>query len=254
MHRPYARVLYVLGVTTPEQLLAMPLHAVTEVYGEAGLRERFALEVAELPGRSTMEDALVWAAALHADQRRTREPYLNHVLRVAIRILTYYRVADPEVISAALLHDAVEDQPWGMVGRAPDEGPRPVDESLAAVAARFGERTARLVAAVTNPEYTPDRDKDEQYLEHVRDSLAREPWARVLKLSDFTDNGVGVIHAVGPKLRRAAEKYAPVVPVLRDLLALPDTPLEPAVKEHIGRQLDLAESRFAVILADPPTA
>jgi (p)ppGpp synthase/HD superfamily hydrolase len=93
--------LYVLGVTTPEQLLAMPLHAVTEVYGEAGLRERFALEVAGLPGRSTMEDALVWAAALHADQRRTREPYLNHVLRVAIRILTYYRVTDPEVIGSA---------------------------------------------------------------------------------------------------------------------------------------------------------
>ena len=63
-----------------------------------------------------------------------------------------------------------------------------------------------------------------------------------------------VIHAVGPKLRRSAEKYAPLVPVLRDLLALPDTPLEPAVKEHIGRQLDLAESRFAVILAEPTTA
>ena len=42
--------------------------------------------------------------------------------------------------------------------------------------------------------------------------------------------------------------------MLRDLLALPDTPLEPAVKEHIARQLDLAESRFAVILAEPTTA
>ena len=233
-------------------LLAMPLHAVTEMYGEAGLRERFALEMARLPAadRSTMEDALAWAGALHAEQRRTREPYVNHLLRVTIRILCYYKVADPEVLAAAMLHDAVEDQPWAMVGRAPDDtAPPPQAEALAVLAERFGARTARLVGAVTNPVYDPGRDADEQYVEHLREALGAEPWARVVKLSDFTDNGVGVVHAVGPKVRRAAEKYAPVVPLLRSFLLLPDTPLEPAVKDHISAQLDLAESRFAVILA-----
>jgi hypothetical protein len=36
-----------------------------------------------------------------------------HLLRVTIRILSHYRVADPDVACAALLHDAVEDHSGG---------------------------------------------------------------------------------------------------------------------------------------------
>lgn len=82
-------------------------------------------------------------------------------------------------------------------------------------------------------------------------SLEREPWARVIKVSDFTDNGVGVIHTVGPKVTRAATKYRPLVPVFRDLVARPDTPLSAPVKQHILAQLDLAEERFSAILDQP---
>jgi hypothetical protein len=70
----------------------------------------------------------------------------------------------------------------------------------------------------------------------------------VIKVSDFTDNGVGVIHTTGPKVERSAVKYRPMVPVLRELVARPDTPLSGVVKEHIFGQLDLAEERFAAIL------
>jgi hypothetical protein len=45
-------------------------------------------------------------------------------------------------------------------------------------------------------------------------------------------------------------KYAPLVPILRDLIARPDTPLDAAAKEHILAQLDRAEGRFAAVL--PP--
>jgi len=116
------------------------------------------------------------------------------------------------------------------------------------LAERFGTRTAQFVAAVTNPQYDPGRDKDDQYREHVSASLEREPWARVIKISDFTDNGVGVIHTVGPKVARSAAKYRPLVPVFRELVARPDTPLSRLVKQHIFHQLDLAEERFAAIL------
>src|SRR5438309_1958705 len=89
----------------------MPLHAITSTYGEEGLRERFATEIAELPAddRRRLNRALDLAARLHADDRREREPYLNHLLRVAIRIMSHYDVHDTDVICAALLHDAVED-------------------------------------------------------------------------------------------------------------------------------------------------
>ena len=72
------------------------------------------------------------------------------------------------------------------------------------MATEFGPRVAELVAAVTNPEYAPDRDTNEQYREHVADSLRRNPWARVIKASDFTDNGVGLIHTTGPRLHNLA--------------------------------------------------
>jgi HD domain len=224
-------------------LAAMPLHAITALHGEAGLRERFALEIASFPeaGRLRIERALELAARLHAGDRRQREPYLNHLLRVAIRIIVYYHVRDADVICAALLHDAVEDHPGDL---APGGGQH---EALAAVAAQFGERVAQLVGAVTNPEFRPGPDRREQYREHVAASLETSPWARVIKASDFTDNGVGLIHTTGPRLERLASKYAPLVPVLAELIARPDTPLDDDVKEHILAQLDRARQRFAAI-------
>jgi HD domain len=231
-------------------LASMPLHAITSTYGEAGLRDRFAVEIASWPDadRRRMERALDLAGRLHARDRRDREPYVNHLLRVAIRIMSHYAVRDADVVCAALLHDAVEDHPAELAGSGVavlvEQGQ---SAALEAVAAEFGPRVAELVGAVTNPPYAPDRDEDEQYREHVADSLRDNPWARVIKASDFTDNGVGLIHTTGPRLYRLAGKYAPLVPVLRDLIARPDTPLDSAAKEHILAQLDRAADRFAAL-------
>jgi len=222
----------------------MPLHAITSTYGEEGLRARFAAEIQRWPEavRHRLNQALDLAGRLHAGDLRETEPYVNHLLRVAIRIMSHYGVRDADVACAALLHDAVEDHAAELAGG----GGQPA--ALAALAAEFGPRVAGLVAAVTNPEYAPDRNAHEQYREHVADSLRREPWARVIKASDFTDNGVGLIHTKGPRLRKLAGKYAPLVPVLRELIALPDTPLDAAARQRILSQLDLAADRFAAIL------
>ena len=110
------------------------------------------------------------------------------------------------------------------------------------LAGRFGGRTAALVAAVTNPEWEPGRDENQQYREHVLASLAASPWARVIKASDFTDNAVGIIHLTRPKLAKLARKYAPLVPALRELILRPDTPLETDVKDMIAAQLDAARN------------
>jgi (p)ppGpp synthase/HD superfamily hydrolase len=232
---------------TPRYLLSLPLHVVTEVYGEQGLRRRFQLEIASFTDaeQAVLERAFRLAERLHRDDRRAREPVLNHLLRVTIRIMCHYRVRDVEVLAAALLHDAVEDHPDELAGGAPED---PTTAALAVLARDFGPRVAELVGAVTNPEYDPARDKDAQYREHVAASLAATPWARLIKVSDFTDNGVGILYTVGPKVRRAAMKYTPLVPVLRELVARPDTPLSNDVKAHIAGQLDLAEQRFAAIL------
>lgn len=236
----------------PRMLLSMPLHAITEVYGEAGLRERFRLELETFPPgeRAQLVEALSLASRLHADDRRVREPYLNHLLRVAIRIIRYYHVRDVDVLVAALLHDAVEDHPeeLGMLARGSHA--ELTDAAVAELARRFNPRVAELVRSVTNPEYDPDRDRHEQYRAHVAESLERDPWARVIKVSDFTDNGVGVIHTSADKAHSSAVKYRPLVPKLRELVGRSDTPLSIAAKDHILDQLDLAEERFAAILDD----
>jgi HD domain len=224
----------------------MPLHAITSTYGEEGLRARFAAEIETWPGedRRRLNQALELAARLHAGDHREREPYVNHLLRVAIRIMSHYGVRDTDVIIAALLHDAVEDHAAELAPGGGQQG------ALAVLTAEFGPRVAELVAAVTNPEFAPDRDTHEQYREHVAASLRRNPWARVIKASDFTDNGVGLIHITGPRVPKLAAKYAPLVPVLRELIALPDTPLDAAARQRILAQLDRAADRFAAIL--PP--
>ena len=234
-------------------LAAMPLHAITAARGETGLRERLAIETEGLPApaQARIGRALALAGRLHAADQRQREPYVNHLLRVAIRISSHYRVRDPDVICAALLHDAVEDHPAELAGGRLEGDGTGRDErgrALAVLAERFGARVAELVGAVTNPEPEPGRDRHEQYREHVAESLARSPWARVIKVSDFTDNGVGLIHTTGPRLRTLAAKYAPLVPVLAGLIGRPDTPLSGDVKARILEQLARAGERFAAIL------
>ena len=66
--------------------------------------------IAQFPAadRGRAGDALALASRLHARDRQ-REPYASHLLRVAIRILSHYRVTDPDVACAALPHDAAED-------------------------------------------------------------------------------------------------------------------------------------------------
>jgi hypothetical protein len=232
---------------TDRRLIAtMPLHAITATYGEQGLRERFAVESASYSpeDQDRMRRALDLAARLHAADRRQREPYLNHLLRVAIRIMSHYGVHDADVASAALLHDAVEDH----AGDLAPGGGQP--EALTALAGQFGPRVAALVGAVTNPEYEPGRDHYEQYREHVAESLEHAPWARVIKASDFTDNGAGLLYTTGPRVPELADKYAGLVPVLRELISRPDTPLDERARRRVLEQLDRAEERFAAIL--PP--
>src|SRR5215210_4366217 len=90
---------------------------------------------------SRFQDALVYAAQLHAQQVRkgTNIPYLAHLLGVCTLVLEYG--GDEDAAIAALLHDAVEDQ-GGAATRA-------------IIAARFGERVAHIVDGCTDTDQTP---------------------------------------------------------------------------------------------------
>ena len=97
------------------------------------------LSPSSLPLR--FSDALSYAAALHAEQRRkvSGEPYVAHLLAVTAIVMEYG--GDEDEAIAALLHDAVEDQ-GGMATREE-------------IRRRFGEKVVEIVDGCTDTAETP---------------------------------------------------------------------------------------------------
>ena len=83
--------------------------------------------------RPAVRDAVEWASAMHASQRRDvdRAPFILHPLEVAA--LLSGRELDDAVVAAGVLHDVVEK----------------TSATVEDVRDRFGDRTAEIVSAVT---------------------------------------------------------------------------------------------------------
>jgi len=231
----------------------MSLHQLSEVHGEPGLRARLTLEAGNFPPahRNRINQALNLASEVHAADRRTREPYLWHVVRVAIRVVSadHLHVLDPDLVIAGLLHDTVEDHPGHLASGTGHLGSDLTEAAHTRITREFGLRVAQLVRGVTNPDFDPSRDRSEQYREHVTSALA-DPWVGILKLSDYIDNAAGIWYSIiGPRTTRLASKYLPLVPVFRELVARQDCPLDAGASAYAARQLDLAETRLTATLS-----
>jgi guanosine-3',5'-bis(diphosphate) 3'-pyrophosphohydrolase len=112
------------------------------------------------------------AARWHVHQRRkgaAAEPYINHLLEVAMLVAEATDGKDPELVIAALLHDSIEDQ----------EVPRVV------IAQTFGEAVAALVEEATDDKALPKADRKRLQVEHAHKKSDR---AKTLKLADKTSN------------------------------------------------------------------
>jgi GTP pyrophosphokinase len=101
-------------------------------------------------------EALVYAAELHARQRRkgSGAPYVAHLLGVTAIVLEHGGGEDEAI--GALLHDAVEDQ-----------GGKPL---LEIIRQRFGPAVAEIVAGCTDADTMPKppwRERKEAYLAHL---------------------------------------------------------------------------------------
>ena len=99
------------------------------------------------------EDALVYAARLHAKQIRkgTTIPYVSHLLSVASIVLEH-GANEVETI-AALLHDAIEDQGG--------------TETREEIRRRFGDAVVSIVDGCTDAEVIPKppwKERKEQYI------------------------------------------------------------------------------------------
>jgi len=112
--------------------------------------------------------ALEFAALKHRDQRRKdaqASPYINHPIALAGVLASEGGVTDPVVLSAALLHDTVED----------------TQTTPAELRAAFGERIAGIVEEVTDDQNLPKAERKRLQVEHAA-HISRE--AKLVKLAD----------------------------------------------------------------------
>jgi (p)ppGpp synthase/HD superfamily hydrolase len=109
------------------------------------------------------------ALARSSTPRAAQEPYINHLLEVATLVAEATDGKDPDLVIAALLHDAIEDC----------EVPREL------IAKTFGTEVADLVAEVTDDKSLP---KEHRKGMQVETAHKKSPRAKVLKLADKTSN------------------------------------------------------------------
>jgi len=196
-------------------------------------------------------DALELMVELHLDQapRPDGTPYIEHPLAVASQVLEAMAHKDPDVVVAALLHDAVEDQPARLAHKV-RERPARVGKAAAQLALDAIEerthsaRVRSLISGLTNPDFdtlveqrgiqqgTGDAGqvaliaaRNALYAEHVREAI-RDPDVALIKLFDVAANAL-TLDAIpdAPTRTRLLNKYTPVIGIMLDRLRETASPL-----------------------------
>ncbi|MGV6872380.1 HD domain-containing protein [Pseudochelatococcus sp. B33] len=145
--------------------------------------------------------ALVYAAEAHANQRRkgaAQEPYINHLIEVLDLVARATGGEDAELLTAALLHDVVEDTPI----------------SAEDLAAAFGARVARIVTENSDDMTLP---KDERRRQRIAAMAHKSPEARIVKTADVISNLRAI--AVSPPAGWAMDRRLGYLEGCRQLIA-----------------------------------
>jgi guanosine-3',5'-bis(diphosphate) 3'-pyrophosphohydrolase len=137
--------------------------------------------------------ATAFAAGKHRNQRRKdaeASPYINHPIALASVLANEAAVRDPLVITAALLHDTIED----------------TNTTAEELAAEFGADTARVVLEVTDDKNLEKEERKRLQIEHARH--ASTP-ARLVKLADKICNlrDLNIAPPAGWSLKRKREYF-----------------------------------------------
>ena len=133
-----------------------------------------------MPLTERFEQALVFAAQLHKEQRRKGSgvPYVSHLLSVAGLVIEHG--GDEDEAIAALLHDAIEDQ-----GGA---------EARKEIRRRFGDRVTEIVDGCTDADTNPKprwQERKETYIERLSTA---SPSVRLVSAADKLHNARSVLH------------------------------------------------------------
>jgi len=113
-----------------------------------------------------------FAARHHRRQKRKgsdAEPYINHPIAVADLIANVGRVTDALTLTAALLHDTVED----------------TDATLGDIEREFGAEVRSIVAELTDDKSLPSEERKRLQIVNAPNASRR---AKIVKLADKSIN------------------------------------------------------------------
>lgn len=161
---------------------------------------------------------------LHREDRRTYEPYVNHLLRVALSLIEF-GVKDADTIAAALLHDSLEDHATELIQKLPEEElPREEQDvrtlGYLALSSLTNERIANIVRELSNPIVDENDDKNASYAKHIRHlTECASLEALEIKICDFIDNTDAHGQEAPAKRESLDYKQEPIYPMI--IQALP---------------------------------
>ena len=151
---------------------------------------------------SQLQTAYQFSETAHQGQfRKSGEPYISHPLAVA-NILAQWHM-DSQALTAALLHDVMED----------------TAVTKTEISRNFGKAVAELVDGVSKLDKIEFESHAEAQAENFRKMLlamARDVRVILIKLADRLHN-MRTLDAVGPKQRRRVAKGTAAAPVELDV-------------------------------------
>lgn len=133
-------------------------------------------------------EAVAFAARAHRGQLRKdgETPYVSHVFRVCLVLRDVFGVTDRQALTAAVLHDTLED----------------TRTDFDDLQEKFGREVADWVARLSKDTRRPEPEREQAYVE----TLAASPWqVKVCKLADIFDN---LLDASRPALRARVFEHA----------------------------------------------
>lgn len=135
-------------------------------------------------------DAIAFAARAHRHQIRKdgQTPYVSHPFRVCLVIRHVFGIDDDRILTAAVLHDTIEDTTTDC------------DDLIA----EFGADIARWVAILSKDKRLPDDEREPAFIEAF---CAGGPPVHLIKLADLYDNIQDSRHFPTAKRRTSLERW-----------------------------------------------
>ncbi|MEK7466136.1 MAG: HD domain-containing protein [Planctomycetota bacterium] len=138
--------------------------------------------------------AISFAAQRHQGQMRKdkKTPYVAHPMRVSTILAQEFKVSDPDILCAAVLHDTIEDTTtdWDDVAR------------------EFGQKVAGWVATLSKDKRVEEHERERVYFEMLGKASVE---VKLCKLGDTLDNLIDVAGLDRPAQEKALGKARHVV-------------------------------------------